>query len=140
MKKAKTTKGPKHPGPKFKRDEILAMLKRHNGNVRHVAAEAGVPPMSIYRRIHAENLFDEVKAIRRDADARIEAEELARARSAFRVALSGGDTSAMLRATIAIVDLNDDADGWANMTPEDRGLYIARRMAEMAEIVVNEEG
>jgi hypothetical protein len=116
---------------KFSRDEILTMLKKHKGNVRQVAAEAGVPFKSIYRRLHAEGLFDELEKIRRDAEAEYMARELEREIKVFRVALSGGNTSAMLRATIAIVDLQDDAI--AEMTPEEHGLYIARRMAQMAE-------
>jgi hypothetical protein len=122
----------KHPGPKIKRDDLRALLERHGGSVAAAAAEVGMPQKSVYRRLHAEGMFEQLGDMRRAADARAEAEELARARAEFRAALSAGDVRRMLRATLAIVDVLDDAEGWDEMTAEQRGDYIARRMAEMA--------
>lgn len=137
--------------PRFTRDELLALITRHRGNVASAAAEAGVPRATVYRRLYAEDLIDQARAMAdqvRAEEKQKQAEEEARAaalaaalaaerdaerdevRKKFMQAFDGGDTGAMLGATIEILDL----DG--TLLDEDAPLKIAKAMAAMAEAYV----
>lgn len=94
-----------HMATKLSRERLVALIAKHNGNVMHMAADAGVPRKSIYRRLEAEQLHTTLPAARR-------AGELREMRDRAVAAIEAGDRRAAWHALIDLhEELGDDVTG-----------------------------